>query len=239
MTHHYYQPSFTMVGGGVLSEKPSDILSKYENTTVRRPMRSLIDSRVPIHKTGVTAFDPENNAFETGEGRFTYDYLVVAAGIKLKYDQVEGATAALDDPDSPVCSIYRYDYALKTLRKKNEFKGGHAVFTLTKMPVKCGGAPQKILYLSENYWRRQGLRDNTTVHYHTSTPVLFPPCKKFSDKLEEIRTGKGIERFLNSQLTRVDKDNRTAVFIDNEGKESTENFDFLHISPPMGPGEPF
>ena len=54
---------------------------------------------------------------------------------------IPGAIEALDDPHSGVCSIYKLDYAYKTNALRDHFKGGKAIFTLPKMPIKCGGAP--------------------------------------------------------------------------------------------------
>ena len=86
--------------------------------------------------------DPENNSISTKEGgTITYDYLVMASGVELRYDLIPGSTEALDDPTCPVGSMYRLDYANKMSKLREHFKSGKAVFTLPVMPVKCGGAP--------------------------------------------------------------------------------------------------
>ncbi len=40
-------------------------------------------------------------------------------------------------------------------------------------PIKCGGAPQKIMYLAEEYFRKRGIRDKTSVFYATQGTVIF------------------------------------------------------------------
>ncbi len=60
----------------------------------------------------------------------------------------------MDDPDSKVGSIYRLPYAEKINKLVTNFKGGNAIFTEPPMPIKCAGAPQKILYLSESRFRK-------------------------------------------------------------------------------------
>lgn len=37
-----------------------------------------------------------------------------------------------------------------------KFKGGNAIFTFPKVPIKCPGAPQKVMYLAEDYFRKVG-----------------------------------------------------------------------------------
>ena len=108
----------------------------------------------------IIKIDPENSALETSEGhRYTYDWLIASPGVVLRFDKIEGSLEALEDPDSPVGSIYRLDFAYKTSRLRENFKGGQAVFMLPQMPIKCGGGPQKIMYLSEETFRKNGVRD--------------------------------------------------------------------------------
>jgi sulfide:quinone oxidoreductase len=66
---------------------------------------------------------------------------VVAAGFKLRYDLIEGATEAMEDPDCPAGSMYRYDYCMKMRKLREDFRGGKAIFTQPWQPLKCGGAP--------------------------------------------------------------------------------------------------
>lgn len=50
------------------------------------------------------------------------------------------------------------NYSVKTVEKTwkalQDFKEGNAIFTFPNTPVKCAGAPQKIMYLSEAYFRK-------------------------------------------------------------------------------------
>jgi len=79
---------------------------------------------------------------DTDKGHtYTYDYLIVCPGVVLRWDKIEGSREALEDPNSPVGSIYKINYAYKTSKLREAFKGGKAVFTLPTMPIKCGGAP--------------------------------------------------------------------------------------------------
>lgn len=132
---HHYQPSYTMIGGGVLGLNAASV-KKSEYSTIKRPMKSLYNTGVNLIKEKVETFDPENNKFVTDKGDYTYDYLVVAPGCKLRYDLIKGAQEALDDPDHPVVSIYREDYAYKTLKHREMFKEGNALFYQPPMPIK-------------------------------------------------------------------------------------------------------
>ena len=115
----------------------------------------------------------------------TYDILVVNPGCSLRFDKIEGAQEAIDDTDAPVSSMYTLPGAYKTSILREGFRGGNAIFTCPPFPIKCGGAPQKIMYLSEDTFRKNGVRDSTTMKYYAAPPIQFPPNDEYSDALSE------------------------------------------------------
>ena len=91
------------------------------------------------------------------------------------------------------------------------FKKGKAIFTLPQMPVKCGGAPQKIMYLSEDTWRKNGCRKDIDMHWYTSVGGMFP-VKKYGAALKVIAEGKNIKLHFQHLIKSVDGPNRTVTF---------------------------
>jgi len=90
----------------------------------------------------VTSFEPDSNKIITKDGaEHTYDAMIVAAGVSLRFDKIEGAVEALDDHNHPAVSMYELSYAYQASKHREAFKGGKAIFTLPTMPIKCGGAP--------------------------------------------------------------------------------------------------
>jgi len=61
---------------------------------------------------------------------------------------------SLHDPDSQVCSIYGPDTVSHVYEKIKKTRSGNAIFTFPNSPVKCPGAPQKIAYITEDYFRK-------------------------------------------------------------------------------------
>lgn len=163
----------------------------------------------------------------------TYDYLIVSPGVILRWDKIEGAKEALDDINAPVGSIYSLDYAYKTSRLRDNFHGGNAVFVLPTMPIKCGGAPQKIMYLSEDTFRKHGVRKNTDMHFYTSAGNMFPNCMRYADKLKQVAKDKDIAVHYQHTITKVDKNSNTVYFKNAKGEEVKQKFDFLHFAPPQ------
>ena len=121
---HYYQPGFTMVGGGVFTPEQN-----------RRDMASLIPKRTEWIKAAVAAFHPENNRIELNDGRLiSYERLIVCPGIKLNWDAIEGLTDTLGR--NGVTSNYRADLAPYTWELVRNLNKGTAVFTQPPMPIK-------------------------------------------------------------------------------------------------------
>ena len=219
---HYYQPLWTLVGGGVAKREAS-----------ARPMAGLIPAGARWIQAEVTRLRPEENGLVTGDGReITYDYLVVAPGLALRWDLVEGleGRAGADG----ICSNYEYDQCPKTWETIRSFEGGTALFTMPPPPIKCAGAPQKIMYMADDTFRKNGVRDRTEVIYGAATPGIFS-VRKYAETLDEVIRRRGIDARYQQRLAAVRADEREAVFTGGDGKESVVGYEMLHLAPPQGP----
>ena len=61
--------------------------------------------------------------------------------------------AALEH-DPFVCSNYSPKYVKKTWHSLQNITSGNAIFTFPNTPIKCAGAPQKICYLAEEFFKK-------------------------------------------------------------------------------------
>lgn len=82
--------------------------------------------------------------------------MIVAAGIQTNYNKIKGAVDALDNHSDSVISIYSRKYVRNVNNALNKFRGGQAIFTFPAATIKCPGAPQKIMYLADELFRRVG-----------------------------------------------------------------------------------
>jgi sulfide:quinone oxidoreductase len=135
-----------------------------------------------------------------------------------------------------VTSNYLPDYAPYTWKLLQGMRSGKAIFTSPGTPIKCGGAPQKIMYLAGDYFRRQGLKDNVNIEFCTAGGVIFG-IKKYADTLMKAVRRYGIDLNFKHELIRVDGPARKAWFrvTDADGKASVveKAFDMLHVVPPQ------
>ncbi|CAH8645497.1 unnamed protein product [Schistosoma rodhaini] len=219
---HYYQPLWTLVGAGIKPLQESV-----------QPLEKVLTSKAKLYKDKITHIEPKESYVVLSNGdKISYEYLILALGITLRYDKVIGAEEALKN-DPRVCSNYSTDYVEKTYKAYQNFNGGNAVFTLPAGPIKCAGAPQKVMYLFEDYIKRSGKKILANIHYFTATNKLFS-VDKYSENLTEICKKRNINCNLSYNLVEVDSQASEAVFQHMETKELKRiKYDFLHITPPM------
>lgn len=220
-TVHYYQPLFTLVGAGVTPMSATKHL-----------MSDVIPSGVNWFKDKAKIFRPDENQVELDSGKvISYDYLVVCPGIQVDWDKIEGLQGQIGH--GGICSNYATEYVSYTWEAIKSFKQGTAIFTFPNTPIKCAGAPQKIMYLAEDYFRKVGIRSKCRIVFASAGPRIFG-VEKYAKTLRNIIESRGIETEFRHNLIKVDAANKVAIFENVETKETKQlTYDLLHVSPPM------
>jgi sulfide:quinone oxidoreductase len=218
---HYYQPLWTLVGGGCADVRKSV-----------RPEAKLMPKDATWIKDRVEAIDAAGHTVSTAAGKtIAYERLVVCPGIQLDWGRVPGMTEALQTP--AVSSNYTVELAPKTWEMIRNLRSGTAVFTMPSGPIKCAGAPQKIAYLASHYWQQQGVLGQIRVVLVLPTPAMFG-VKVFSDELEKVAKRYGIEVHTSSEVVEIDPDTRRAVIQNNaENTKDGVDYDIMHVTPPQ------
>jgi sulfide:quinone oxidoreductase len=235
---HFYQPAWTLVGAGA-----------YDYNKTGRPMSSVIPKGCDWVKDAVTTIDADNSKVNTANsGELSYDILVAAPGIQIDVDCIPGLKEGLEA--GVVCS--NYTDPNKTWELVQKFKGGNAVFTQPTTPIKCGGAPQKIMYLADDHWAKTGVKSDTNVIFATPGSVIFG-VPDFAKTLTKVLQRKNIHFKPFYAISKIDVANKEVHFTNakpgendcvvNEGNglsERTEGdsayvipFDLLHLAPPQ------
>ncbi len=220
---HYYQPGWTLVGAGVFTRNQT-----------RKPMAAVMPKGVKWIRLAAAAFLPEQDEviLENGEV-LSYKQLVVAPGIKLDWDRIEGLRETLGR--NGVTSNYTWDTAPYTWELVKGLGRGRAIFTQPPMPIKCAGAPQKVMYLSADYWHRKGRLKDIEIEFYNTGAVLFG-VQEYVPALEEYVRKYDARLHFGHTLVKVDGENRVATFevTDENGPRTVERtFDMLHVSPPQ------
>lgn len=218
---HYYQPLWTIVGAGVFPKEESE-----------RNQEDFIPHEATWIKEEVDSFAPENNQVKLASGTvLEYEYLVVAAGIQINWGAIKGLKESLGK--NGVCSNYSYATVDKTWEYLQSTKSGRAIFTQPAMPIKCAGAPQKILYLAEDYFAKNHLKGKVDIEFCMAGPRIFG-VPKYRAALEKVLKRKDLQPRYNHNLIEIKGDQKIAVFEHTETKETIElDYEMIHVVPPM------
>lgn len=221
---HFYQPAWTLVGGGA-----------YDIDKTIREEASVIPEKASWIQDAVVSFKPEQNQVTTkSSGVITYSFLVVAPGIQLDWYKVKGLEQGLGT--NGICSNYTFASAPYTWQTLKSLGAGKAIFTNPNTPIKCGGAPQKIMYLAADYLRKHDLLEKSEVHFYSGGGVIFG-VKKYAQVLDQVIRRYGIQTHFNHNLIEIDAHSKTAVFEtkgdDGEMSRIEQGFDMIHVTPPQ------
>ncbi len=221
---HYYQPGWTLVGGGVFGA----------NETVRT-LSSVLPEQVHWIKAAVAAFEPQHNTvLLEGCRLIEYGRLVVCPGLKLDWHKVEGLVDTLGK--NGVTSNYRFDLAPYTWQLVQSLKKGTALFTQPPMPIKCAGAPQKAMYLSADHWVRSGVLKDIDVSFYNAGGVLFG-VKDYVPALMDYVNKYEVDLKFSHNLVSIDGPAKVARFNKTDGDGNSEiverAFDMIHVCPPQ------
>ena len=217
---HYYQPLWTLVGGGVV-----------DMSSTRRSEASVMPKGVSWIRKSAAAFHPDENSVETDDGsRYEYDALVVCPGIQLDWSAMPGLVDTLGHDG--VASNYRPDLAPVMWDNIRDMRSGSAVFTMPTGAIKCAGAPQKIAYLAADHWRKQGVLGKIDIH------LIVPGARAFgipeiADELDKVIADYGIHLHAESEATAIDHSERkiTLTGLGPANGMTTIDYDIAHIVP--------
>lgn len=221
---HFYQPFWTMVGAGLMDKEES-----------RKSEQPLIPNGVEWIQDAVSTVDAKNNLVHTRSGKeLKYDILIVATGLQLDWNKIEGLDGNLGK--NGIISVYDYNQAEIAGAAIQSFQGGTAIFVMPPTPIKCAGAPQKIMYLAEDIFRKNGVRQKSKILFATAGKAMFG-VPAFSKALEKLVQERQIEPLFQHKLIKVRADKKMATFAvtDAQGNttESDLAFDLLHVVPTM------
>ena len=224
---HYYQPGYTLLATGV-----------WNNTDkVTDSNADLIASGINWIQENTREFVPDNNYLITESGqKISYDYLVVATGLRLGYEKIEGL--AIEDLGTEgIGSVYHSpEVALKTWQQIDAFrqKGGRAIMTLADTDMKCAGAPLKMTFMLHDRLLQSGTRHNSDIQFFSPTQTVFSvPVVNDNILSRWASFDPPITPNFDQHLTAIDKSAKVAYFTDVEGNKTKQDYDFIHVVPPM------
>ncbi len=220
---HWYQPGFMLIGSGV--RRASYSISA---TT------DWISDGIKLVPEYATELDPEAQHVTTTSGiKLPYDYLVVASGLILNWDKVEGFDLNMVGKEGIAAVYAGPEEAEKSYQALSKFTdtGGHGLFFRPSGAIKCGAAPLKYPMIADDIARRKGNRGKMEITYAASGKGLIgiPDANK---RVRELFKERDFNTLYQHVIKSVDHGKKTAVFASPEG-DVEMSYDFLHVIPPQ------
>lgn len=216
--HHYFQPGWPLVGSGEM---------KLEST--KKSMDKVMPKGAKWLQEAVERVDPVKREVTAGNHTIEYDFLVVALGIELNYDAIEGARESIGS--NGVCTNYIYEHVNYTYETLQNVKEGNIVITKPQSRIKGGVSAENSVFTMDEYIKDHD-RDVNIV-FRSGRDQVFK-VKKYSDKIVERLEEKKIDYKMKEELVEVRGEHKEAVFENlDTGERHVVPFEMLVITPPM------
>ena len=204
------------------------------NDTIREEKDYIPKESIWI-KDAAATFLPHENKLTCRSGKtYPYDVLVVCPGIQIDWQKIKGLKETLGKNE--VSSNYSVEHAPYTWQMIKNLKGGTAVFTNPGTPIKCGGAPHKIMYLACDYWHKKGILNKIDVHYISGGGVIFG-IKEYAETLNKTIKKYNIKTHFKSEVVEIDGIRKKLLFETKNADgiiDRTEmKFDICHAVAPQ------
>ncbi len=220
---HLYQPGLSLVAAGL---KPADYV--VSQTT------DWLPSGVRLIAEAATAIDPEAKTVATTGGQtVAYDFLVLAPGLVLDHDAIEGFSLDMVGQNGIGALYAGPQYAAATWKAAQAFTetGGLGLFTRPATEMKCAGAPLKHTFLIDDIARRAGQRGKAEFVYAAPQKSLFG-VPIVAEKVRMLFGDRGIGTAMSHTLTGIDASAKRARFATDQGTQEID-YDYIHVIPPQ------
>ncbi len=210
---HHYQAGWLFVPFGI-----------YSIDDCIKPQADFVPKGVTFVKDEITNVDPAAKKVTTANGKYDYDWLVIATGCRIAPEEVEGMEDGWGDD---IHNFYTPTGAVALAKKLKHFEKGKLVLNIAEMPIKCPVAPLEFVFLADWFFSVNDTRCNIEIELVTPLTGAFtkPVAASILGKLCEEKNIKITPSF---EIGSVDASRK--VIESHKGEEV--NYDLLIAIPP-------
>ena len=192
----------------------------------RKPEQILVPIRPAVEKKGigfiaqaVTALDPQSNRLTLADGQTVdYDYLVIATGPKLAFDEIPGF-----GPSGHTHSVCTTPHAEQAARAYEAFlRNPGPVVIGAVQGASCFGPAYEFAMILDTDLRRRRLRDRVPMTFVTSEPYIghmgLGGVGDSKGLMESELRQRHIKWITNAKVTAVEADRVTVTEHDSRGE---------------------
>jgi len=197
-----------------------------ERAQVELPVRKYLERKgIEFISTGVKRVHPEQNQLELNDGKtVNYDYLVIATGPKLAFDEIEGFGPQAGHTHS-VCHI---DHAMKSHAGWDQFCANPGPIVVGAVQgASCFGPAYEFAFIMETDLRRRKFRNKVPITFVTSEPYIghlgLGGVGDSKGILESGMRDKHIKWICNAKVTKVEAGKMYVTEHDEMGVEKKQH----------------
>ncbi len=174
---------------------------------------------IAFRPSPATKVDPASNTIELADGSsVTYDYLVIATGPELAFDEIEG----LGPHGGHTQSICHVDHAQKAGEAFEEFcKNPAPIIVGAVQGASCFGPAYEFLFILETELRRRKIRDRVPMTFVTAEPYIghlgLDGVGDTKGLLESEMRGHHIKWMTSSRVKKVEAGKMTVEEVADDG----------------------
>jgi sulfide:quinone oxidoreductase len=182
------------------------------------------DNKIGFIQQKVTRFHPENNQVELADGsQVDYDYLVIATGPKLAFDEVPGL-----GPDGHTQSVCHVDHAGESGKFWDKFVEDPGPIVIgAAQGASCFGPAYEYMFIAESDLRKRKIRDKVKMTYVTSEPYIghlgLGGVGDTKGLLESELRDKTINWICNAKIDKIEAGMMYVTEVDENGQEKKKH----------------
>ena len=183
----------------------------------------------------VSSIDAASSKLELDNGdSLDYDYLVIATGPRLAFEEVEGS-----GPDAHTVSVCTIDHAEKAWQQYQKILEKPGPIVVGAMPfASCFGPAYEFAFIVDADLRKRGIRDKYPMKFVTSEPYIghlgLDGVGDSKGMLEHEMRNHHIDWITNAKTTKVEAGKLFVDELNEDGevkKQHEVNFDFAMMLP--------
>jgi sulfide:quinone oxidoreductase len=184
----------------------------------------LANRKIDFDSAGVKRVHPGENRLELADGRLLdYDFLIIATGPKLAFDEIEGL-----GPQGHTQSICHIDHALSANDEWVKFIADPGpIVSGAVQGASCFGPAYEFTMIMETDLRRRKIRDRVPMTFVTSEPYIghlgLGGVGDSKSLMESIFRDKHIKWICNAKVTKVEAGKMFVTEHDEDGKPKKDH----------------
>jgi len=197
-----------------------------ERKQIEFPIRSYLERKsIQFISTGVRRVHPAENRVELNDGQsIGYDYLVIATGPKLAFDEVEG----LGPNGGHTHSICHVEHAMQSHKEWENFcRNPGPIVVGAVQGASCFGPAYEYAFIMETDLRKRRIRDKVPMTFVTSEPYIghlgLGGVGDSKSMLESEFRDKHIKWICNAKVTRIEAGKMYVTEHDDMGAEKKQH----------------